>query len=397
MHRPSRPIDAALAANLLDRADAICHSVLHDRSVFALPYSSLSAGTAAAAMLMAHGAVALGRPQYADLAYELMDHALSRMESSAWSLFGGATGLALCALQLDAVLDSDEYGSSLDDFDEVLGDTLSAARPWAGHFDLVSGLCGIGAYTVARARGKAGHALVDAVFGQLDAMSSFQDGRQYWATTPAMMPWSPMWQRLNTDLVWDVGMAHGNAGVSALLAKAIALDVAPASTATMLRNSVAWLRACEMPGSVHGAYPNLIGDPNPSRGAWCYGDFGVGNALLLAGRALGDAALSDDGVRILRGACLRSEESLQIDNPWLCHGYAGLAHLLNKTFQASGAEPLLQRAEDFYRQAWRAERAQQYEPQQRAAWSFLEGRIGCALAYLELHTPGQWDTPFLLV
>ncbi|OBV38403.1 hypothetical protein ASR47_1005361 [Janthinobacterium psychrotolerans] len=27
----------------------------------------------------------------------------------------------------------------------------------------------------------------------------------------------------------------------------------------------------------------------------------------------------------------------------------------------------------------------------------LEGRIGCALAYLDVQTPGLWDMPFLLV
>lgn len=395
MYSTSLPIDPTLAGQLLERADTICHSVLHDRNVLDLPYASLSAGAAAAATLMAHGAIALDRPRYADYAYELMDHALSRMDLGAWSLFGGSTGLALCALQLDALLDSDEYSRSLDDYDEVLRAGLS--RPWAGHYDLVSGLCGIGVYSVARASLQGDHTLVDTVFAHLEAMSSFQGERQYWATTPAMMPWSPMWQRLNTDMVWDVGMAHGNAGVSALLAKAIEREVAPASATTMLRNSIAWLRACEMPRSADGAFPNLIGDPNPSRGAWCYGDFGVGNALLLAGHALEDASLSDDGVRVLRAACLRSEASLQVDNPWLCHGHAGLAHLLNRTFRACGADELLQRAGSFYQQALCSEAAHMYGPQERTTWSFLEGRIGCALAYLDVQTPGLWDMPFLLV
>ena len=219
IHNNPLPIDSALASSLMDRAATICHSVLNDRNVFELPYASLSAGAAATAVLMAHGALALGRPVYAELAYELMDHALSRIDLGAWSLFGGATGLALCALQVDAVLDSDEYGSSLEDFDEVLSDALSGSRPWAGHFDLVSGLCGLGVYVTARARSRGDHPLVEEVINHLDAMSSFHDGTQYWATTPSMMPWSPMWQRLNTELACDVGMAHGNAGVAALLGR----------------------------------------------------------------------------------------------------------------------------------------------------------------------------------
>src|SRR4029450_12216233 len=83
--------------------------------------------------------------------------------------------------------------------------------------------------------------------------------------------------------------------------------------------------------------------PWPARSAWCYGDPGIAAALLLAARGVGDAGWEQTAVALACRAAERPASDTGVVNANFCHGAAGLAHLYNRMYQATG-EPTLGRA-----------------------------------------------------
>jgi hypothetical protein len=145
-------------------------------------------------------------------------------------------------------------------------------------------------------------------------------------------------------------MAHGIPGVIALLGEALApdiadiADIARARVRPLLTEAVRWLLKHRQPESAGAAFPSWlptgrIEPPGPSRLAWCYGDLGVAVALLGAARRAGEPAWEAAALDIARRAAQRPRERSGIVDAGLCHGAAGLGHLFNRLWQATG-EPL---------------------------------------------------------
>src|SRR5690242_1740241 len=71
------------------------------------------------------------------------------------------------------------------------------------------------------------------------------------------------------------------------------------------------------------------------RAAWCYGDPGIGVALLWAARETGDAELEKTALEVAWRVVGRPYEKSQVQEPGLCHGAAGLALIYNRFYQAT--------------------------------------------------------------
>ena len=74
----------------------------------------------------------------------------------------------------------------------------------------------------------------------------------------------------------------------------------------------------------------------PARTAWCYGDPGIAAALLLAGRAMDEPAWEREALDLARTVARRPAGNCGVNDAGLCHGAAGLGHLLNRFYQATG-------------------------------------------------------------
>jgi hypothetical protein len=133
----------------------------------------------------------------------------------------------------------------------------------------------------------------------------------------------------------------------------------------------------------------------------------VSAALLLAGRVAGVPAWERAAMDIGLGAAARPMEATKADDPGLCHGAAGLAHIYNRLYQATGAAPFADAA-----RAWLARTLEMREPGRglagylslvprdgasELAWlpdaSFLTGVAGVALVLLGAVTEIEplWD------
>ncbi|WP_306209557.1 lanthionine synthetase C family protein [Actinoplanes sp. RD1] len=209
----------------------------------------------------------------------------------------------------------------------------AGARPALDEFDLVRGLTGIGAYLRLRDRDSALLREVLAYLVQLTEPVPADDEAGmtvpgWWVPQPPSLG-SPVTEHAN------LGMAHGICGPLTLLARTMHDGVTVPGHRDAIARITAWLDQWQQPGPAGPWWPKYVtlaetraGRPDrilPGRPSWCYGTPGITRAQQLAAIAVGEdtrqAAAEDALVR-----CLRDPAQLdQITDPYLCHGWAGVA------------------------------------------------------------------------
>ncbi len=279
-------------------------------------------------------------------------------------------GLADAGWTLAHVLDA---GDDLVAIDDVL---LAALARWSGADDLIEGLVGIGVYFLER--GVA--AGVAAVAAQLARTAIATADGATWHTPLAILP--PSFAATHPDGFYDCGLAHGVPGIAAFLARA---------GSPLARDAARWVetQACagRFPSKIssrvddRGLSPGAEGRRGviePARTAWCYGDPGVAIGLWQTSPELAHATA--------RAAAGRTET---VTDAGLCHGAAGLAHVYNRCFHASGDAAFADAARAAYAQALALPRP--------ADAGFLEGAAGLGLALLAATTTTEpaWDRRLL--
>ena len=211
-------------------------------------------------------------------------------------------------------------------------------------YDLLGGVVGIGVYALER--GEAGRPIALAVLDALEQRARPRAGGVMWHTAPELLP---PWQReLAPDGYWNLGLAHGNPGVIALLARFVSWDIAGERARALLEPALTALLA-SAPARDGGRFASWqIGDPGEpatdderERLAWCYGDLGVALALAAAALATGDARWDIEARTVARSCAARTFDAARVDDAAICHGAAGVAHLLGRLGQALGDRELL--------------------------------------------------------
>lgn len=240
----------------------------------------------------------------------------------------------------------DEVEDVLAMIDQALLATTESVPP-AGDHDLIEGLSGIGVYFLKRGDAESARAGLARVVEQLDQTTQPVDGGVSWLTPPARLP--------AREAAWgdhrDCGVAHGVPGVIAFLACAAATRDAPPRARPLCEAAIRWLlaqrsaggfptrvRPCDKPGertaTDHVADGSSRHDGEGARAAWCHGDPGVAAALTNAAAHLGSGETVARDLALT--AARRDPATSGVNTPHLCHRAAGLAHLFNRMFQASG-------------------------------------------------------------
>jgi len=153
--------------------------------------------------------------------------------------------------------------------------------------------------------------------------------------------------------------------------------------------------------------------PKPTRLAWCYGDLGIAVALLQAARGVREPAWEREAMMIARRCAARPAEQSGVVDCGLCHGAAGVGHLFNRLFQATGDESLRDAARFWFNRtfdmrrpneaiagfpAWMPDPERPEEKRWVAEPGILEGAAGVALALLAATTgiEPEWDRMLLV-
>lgn len=297
--------------------------------------AGLAGGSPGAAILFAH----LGD---SETALEYLDRALERASDDTPSLpfYVGTPGVGWVLAYLERfVLDPDEGDNDVDELVDIGLKSQFARR----EFDLIRGTTGLGVYLLER------HRPLDGVVKALEDSATELDGGVTWWVDPRTV--LPERAEMFPDGYYDVGMAHGQAGVIAMLAAGYAAGTESAKP--LLESSLRWLLAQRLPeGKGPGRYPLLFGpDGNASGGrmAWCYGDIGVAVALLAAGRALGDDEVLNEARDLALLCADRPLDHAGVLDASLCHGSSGLALMFSRLAQAFGEERLADSARTWAR------------------------------------------------
>ncbi len=415
-----RPILSGTAArDALQAVDAIAESITSTTSLPSLPGErdpSLGGGQAGLALLYTWLARTRRMPQADVLARQCLDQAVEAVSTQPMnaSLYGGFTGVAWAAELVDRLLDPDaeDRGEAVDD---ALLQLLSRAPPWGAPNHHIVGLTRLGGFAQQRYPRPVAIECLRRVVELLHECARHDEHGFYWWTPPAEILREEAQEQYPSGRV-DLGVAHGMGGTIALLGGICGAGIEQATARPLLDGAVDWLLAQALPTEADPTFPVWVApglQPWRARCAWCYGDPGIAAALLLAARGVGAADWEREAVALACRAAERPESEAGVVNAGFCHGAAGLAHLYNRMYQATGEPTLgraalywLERTLGFYRLARDAGGSWvqgNWDPGRRERWTWtgielVEGAAGVALVLLAAATSVEptWDRMFLV-
>ena len=377
-------------------------------------------GQAGVALLFAHLHTAEPEGGYGEQAMERLDDAIGEVAARelAAQLYPGFPGIAWATEHLRGRvfdLDADDEDPNLE-IDAAVRERLGVS-PWMADYDLIVGLVGLGVYALERLPRPAAAECLSLLLDRLEETCERRPEGVTWLTRPELL-WNVI-RAGSPEGLYNLGMAHGVPGVIALLAEMCGAGVAAERARPLLASAVSWLLAQKRAGAEaeEGGFffPGTVGPgirTTNSRLAWCYGDVGIAAALFLAGRLGGEPAWEREAVEVALLAARRPDERTGVNDAGLCHGAAGLAHIFNRLYQASGDEELADAARAWYRRTLDYRRPGEglggfltWEPRTPEAefeWllnpGFLSGSAGIGLALLAAVEPAEplWDRLLLV-
>lgn len=377
------------AARAIAAAEAIARDLSSNPQ--AAPGMGVGGGQAGLALFFGYLERSLGRAEDGERAQEHLDWAvtgLSEQQAPTAGLYGGFAGVAWVTEHLLGGELSAEDEDPNADIDEALF-SLLRREPWKGEFDLLGGLVGWGVYALERLPRPSAAAMLPLVVERLAECAEPAARGVVWN-----YPLHPMPEP-------DPGMAHGAAGVIALLARVLQEGAASPRAASLLD------------AAVTGALARFSAGQDAGEGdlAWCAGDAGLSVALLAAAGARGRDEWEHAARHLAAAAAERYANQAQGFDTALCHGTAGLSHLFHRLYQATGDPALLAAA-----RRWLERTLAQHRPGQgiggylcrgkqadgKIGWNpnpgFLGGAAGIGLALLAAATPVEpaWDRLLLL-
>ena len=372
---------------------------------------SLAGGTAGLALLCGY----LARAGYDDdeNAAQFLEQAIAAVsvEYLGPSLYGGFTGVAWATAHLQQQLLDPDDDDPNDEIDQILEEYLNQPS-WQDDYDLIVGLVGMGVYALERPGRSKAIKCLERVIEHLGQIAERKPEGVTWLTAPDLLP---SHQRKDCpNGYYNLGLAHGMPGVIGLLAQACAAGVAVEQARPLLDGAVAWLLQQRLKTEARSSFPSWVvpgNEPNDCRLAWCYGDAGVAAALLLAARYVNEGEWEREALSIARRAAARAPDSAGVVDAGLCHGAAGLAHIYNRMFQATG-DPLFKESARFWFERTLAMRRpgegiagfSAFRPDEdgKENWAadpgLLTGAAGIALALLSATTDiePKWDQMLLV-
>lgn len=135
----------------------------------------------------------------------------------------------------------------------------------------------------------------------------------------------------------DLGLAHGQISIVALLIKIVGIGIASDGVSEMLNGAIKYIiDQHEFLETRLSVFPNFIIEgieKDNSRLAWCYGDLGIGITLWRASQVLKDKKLESFSIKVLIHTTKRKDlQSNFVRDAILCHGAAGVAHIYNRMY-----------------------------------------------------------------
>lgn len=305
----------------------------------------LYAGAAGIAWFLGHLSACVGSPRMADVARAGMAYALAEirgrlLDEAQLSLYGGATGVALAAVEVaDALQDSRLRRSGFAAAENIVAVLRRGAGP--AETDLIGGMAGVVVGLLAIHRRHPRGWLLDGCRAACEQLTH-EPHHDWWNASPdgggATAP--PL-----------CGLGHGASGIAWALCEArwAVGDPPPSREDETAEEALAYERAWFSPE--HCAWPDLR---QPSQAAlddgrwpawmsaWCHGAIGIGAVRWRIYEETRDvAALAEAGAAIQAARLMTARAGAdlangQVTDVTLCHGLGGATELLLLAHEVSG-------------------------------------------------------------
>lgn len=377
------------------------------------PDPRLASGEAGLALFFAYlGAAREGSEEAAGHALDALGRAVQALSEAPPlpSLYSGFCGVGWVVEHLTRELFEGDDDLSAE-IDEGLRDLL--ADPGETPYELISGLAGFGTYLVERLPHPAAAGLLGRILDLLEGSAEESEAGITWYTRPE---WLPPWQREEMpEGCYNLGVAHGVPGVLGFLASARRDGLRDRRVERLAEGAVRWLLGQKPPPADGSRFPafHVPGRrPEPTRTAWCYGDLGIAAVLLSAARSFGRPDWEREALALAHLAARRPAEAVSAVDATLCHGTAGLAHLYNRFYQATGDPGMKEAALAWHRRTLDLRRPEEKRFAGLLTWAgpapgqgrwegehgFLTGIAGTGLSLLAAVTEIEpaWDRVLLV-
>ncbi|HKQ62733.1 MAG TPA: lanthionine synthetase C family protein [Candidatus Polarisedimenticolaceae bacterium] len=339
MWRPILP--AAAARSALDCAKSIGAEILERGPIQDV---SLHDGVSGVAVFLTHLGLACGEERYLNAAVDWLGAAVDGVATSRTNpgLITGFTGVGWAVEHLRGRAfepNGEDPNAELDTALLELVGPVIAGEPWPGGFDLMTGFTGFGIYALERLRRPSAAELLRRVVLCLEATAECHEAGLAWHT-PVRFLGEEM-HDLFPRGAYNLGAAHGSPGVIAFLAHVRRAGVETERVTRMAHEAVRWLLSHRLSGFPGTSFSQLYSpdtDPTPARASWCYGNAGIAPCLWAAGHSFDEPDWCRIAVELAVETAQRPPAECGVEDICLCHGSAGLAHILNRLFQASGDE-----------------------------------------------------------
>lgn len=326
--------------------------------------------------------------------------ATSQTTEVALSLFNGLCGVGWLCRHLETCFPNTTPSldaSALEAF--ILAELM--ATPWLHHYDLASGLIGIGIYATEGPLDVSRLKITDLVLDNLERLAHRTERGLTWA----IPPWLPsaVHEPSSPGLRFDLGMAHGISGIVSFLAECYSIPPFARRVEPLLVGAVDWLLAQRLARPSGDRFPAAIDQGHAwirSIPSWCYGDLGVGLALVRAGLLAGNTSWTEIGLESATIALAPRDRDVQAIG--LCSGTAGFAHLANRLYHATDLPRLRELAAFWIRRTVdaveKSEAILSSTEQADPGFGLLQGRAGVILALAAAIAPLQptWDRVLLV-
>lgn len=317
-------------------------------------------------------------------------------------LMSGLNGLGWAVQHIQGLLCPDSE-DSVSEIDELLLQWLSRREGWY-EAEIMYGLAGVAVYALERLPRPAAWKCLELVISKLQHAAIRSPAGTTWPTR------LPIVGDDHPNYEYRLGMAHGVAGIAAVLARVYSAFDGDVRVLALLEGAVQWILSHIAPpitDNVTGGYSGL-------RPSWCWGDLGIASALLSAALRTGNEKWLHEALRIARCEARRDPARRNTTDASLCHGSAGLVQMLGRFHAATGEDVFIDSVQRWlkatlehgggtegiggFRFAWGVREGQ---PEWRSAPGLLAGSAGVGLSLLSaisMRAPrlGSWDCIFAM-
>ncbi|SEW52053.1 lanthionine synthetase C family protein [Chitinophaga arvensicola] len=322
-----------------------------DRFVLTDTNNGLLGGYTGAALFYAYYYQLTGKAAHLNKVYDIIRKCLQSLseEPMNGSHCSGIAGVSWCIQHLTALgfIEADDTADTFADIDMLVADFMDSELR-EGRNDFLHHGIGTALYFLERLPAPV-------------AVTQLEQLVTYLAESVIPLPGGIAWkdhfssksqQHPDQDL-FNLGLAHGVPAIISVLARCYEKGIAKEMTCQLIDNSVQWLLQTKNKsvGITHSRYPVIVNDRGEvigdahSRLGWCYGDLGIAAMLWGTGKRLSRQDYQQEAQELFHHiAAYRNVKNGAVHDGCLCHGSAGIAHLLQQAGLAAGNDALLDAA-----------------------------------------------------